>query len=98
MTCIVVSPSGVITSSTLPINRIMRLHTIDILQHGKRYILFYDKSHDYNTLISDMLNDDIFGPVIIVKKEGERYISPTESEIETLLSKSIQRRNECILL
>lgn len=76
----------------------MKSHTFS--HNGNTYTFFMDGSthKSKNTIASDLLGYDVGGSIIMVKRVGTSYVSPSSHEVASLVGGQIIHRDECMIL
>lgn len=64
------------------------------------YMIFYEPtSTETNVIASRIVNKDVYGPVILLKRDTYDYITPTQSELLQLGDIRItNQHNDCTIL
>lgn len=94
-----IEPDGKMSKSTLSIRQLFSLNSYEIDTKDNTYLLFTgSNSTEKNDVVSSLLNRNIYGRSIILKKKDNVYSSPTNDDISGLYGIKIHHKEECIIL
>lgn len=99
MTGITIHPDRTISYNPLRITQVLRLHHYEVMIEGKLYYLFYESTSDrFNPVVSELVGTNVYGPVILIQKQGHQYITPSISAVPLFADGKLKKRDDCNIL